>query len=114
MSKIIFILAFLAWSLVAQADVEISGAWAQATAPGQEVGVAFISLASSDTISLESVTSPVAKNVKIHRMLMDNGFHLILLGLKRPLKDGDVIEISLTLKDLHGKKTILKTSATVK
>ena len=138
MNKIILSLVFAAWSLAAQAGVEITGAWARATAPGQTVGAAFMTLNSSDNASLESASSPVAKSVQIHRMSMDNGvmkmrmldslplpagksvkldpdgLHLMLLGLKKPLKEGDNIEISLTLKDKLGKQTIQKISFTVK
>ena len=138
MNKIIISLVFAAWSLAAQAGVEITGAWARATAPGQTVGAAFMTLKSSDNASLESAASPIAKSVQIHRMSMDNGvmkmrmldslplpagkivkldpdgLHLMLLGLKRPLKEGDKIEISLTLKDKLGKQTIQKISLPVK
>ena len=138
MNKIIISLVFAAWSLAAQAGVEISGAWARATAPGQEVGAAFMTLKSSDNASLESAASPIVKSVQIHRMSMDNGvmkmrmldslplpagksvkldpdgLHLMLLGLKKPLKEGDKIEISLTLKDKLGKQTIQKVIFPVK
>ena len=138
MNKIILSLVFVAWSLVAQAGVEISGAWARATAPGQTVGAAFMTLTSSDNASLDSVSSSIAKRVQIHRMWMDNGvmkmrmldslplpagksvildpdgLHLMLLGLKKPLKEGDNIEISLTLKDKLGKQKIQKISLPVK
>ena len=138
MNKIILTLAFVTWSIAAQAGVEISGAWTRATAPGQEVGAAFMTLTSSDNASLVSASSPVAKNVEIHRMSMDNGvmkmrmldslplpagksvkldpdgLHLMLLDLKKSLKEGDKVEISLTLKDSLGKLTIQKVNATVK
>ena len=138
MNKIILTLAFVTWSIAAQAGVEISGAWTRATAPGQEVGAAFMTLTSSDNASLVSASSPVAKNVEIHRMSMDNGvmkmrmldslplpagksvkldpdgLHLMLLDLKKSLKEGDKVEISLTLKDSLGKLTIQKVNAPVK
>jgi copper(I)-binding protein len=124
--------------LGAHAGVEISNAWARSTAPGQEVGAAYMSLKSTRAAKLLEVKSPVAESVEIHEMSMNNGvmkmrmldvldlpagkavklepggFHLMLIGLKKPLKAGDNIEISLTVKDSRGKLSTQKASLPVK
>lgn len=138
MNRLAISLVLVAWSLAAQAGVGISDSWARATAAGQDVGAAYMTLKSSTDATLVSATSPVSTSVEIHSMTMDNGvmkmrmldslplpagkpvklepsgFHLMLLGLKKPLKAGDKIEISLTLKDKLGKLEIQKVSLPVK
>jgi copper(I)-binding protein len=124
--------------LGAHAGVEISNAWARSTAPGQEVGAAYMSLKSTRAAKLLEVKSPVAESVEIHEMSMNNGvmkmrmldvldlpvgktvklepggFHLMLIDLKKPLKAGENIEISLTVKDNRGKLSTQKVSLPVK
>jgi copper(I)-binding protein len=124
--------------LGAHAGVEISNAWARSTAPGQEVGAAYMSLKSTRAAKLLEVKSPVAESVEIHEMSMNNGvmkmrmldvldlpvgktvklepggFHLMLIDLKKPLKAGGNIEISLTVKDNRGKLSTQKVSLPVK
>jgi copper(I)-binding protein len=138
MNRSAITLALLLWGLSAHASVEISDAWARATAPGQEVGAAYMSLKSARAAKLLKVKSPAAGSVEIHEMSMNNGvmkmrmldvlelpagrtvklepggFHLMLIDLKKPLKAGDNIEISLTLKDSRGKLSSQKVSLPVK
>ena len=126
------------FSIAAHAEVEISDAWARATAPGQEVGAAYMNLKSTKTAKLVEVKSQAAGSVEIHEMSMKNGvmkmrmlevlelpagklvklapggFHLMLFDLKKPLAAGENIELSLTLKDSRGKLTTQKVSLPVK
>ena len=138
MNRLAISLVLAAWSLAAQAGVVISDSWARATVAGQDVGAAYMTLNSTTDATLLAAASPVSTSVEIHSMTMDNGvmkmrmldslplpagkpvklepsgFHLMLLGLKKPLKAGDKIEISLTLKDKLGKQEIQKVSLPVK
>lgn len=138
MNRLITALILAIWSLVGHAGMEISDAWAHATAPGQDVGAAYMTLKSSEDATLVSASSPAADSVEIHRMWMDHGvmkmrmldslslpagkpvklepggFHLMLFDLKKPLKAGDKIEILLTLKGKHGKQSSQKVSLPVK
>jgi periplasmic copper chaperone A len=138
MNRLLLALALLLMSLGAQATIEITDAWARATAPGQEVGAAYLSLKSDLPAKLLKVESPASDSVEIHEMSMNNGvmkmrmldtldlpagkvvklepggFHLMLIDLKKPLKAGEVIEISLTLKDRQGKTTTQKVRLPVK
>jgi copper(I)-binding protein len=130
MNKIFISLILLACSFSAHASVKITDAWVRATAPGQEVGGAYMTITSKIDSTLTSASSPIASDVQIHRMWMEkdvmkmrrldslllpkgkpvklgpDGFHLMLFGLKKPLKEGDNIEFSLTLKDKLGNQTV--------
>ena len=138
MNRLAITLSLLLWSLGAHAGVEISNAWARSTAPGQEVGAAYMSLKSTMAAKLLEVKSPIAESVEIHEMSMNNGvmkmrmldvldlpagktvklepggFHLMLIDLKKPLRAGDAIEISMTFKDGRGKLINQKVSLPVK
>lgn len=138
MIKFVLFLILAALCQVAHADITISNAWARATAPGQEVGAAYMNLKSDQTAKLISVKTPVADSVEIHEMSMKNGvmkmrmqdaldlpagkvvklepggFHLMLIDLKKPLKAGETIELSLSLKDSKGKLATQKISLPVK
>jgi periplasmic copper chaperone A len=117
----------LPFASVAAEPVNISGAWARATAPGQEVGAAYMVLQSPLDATLIKITSDAAGSVEIHSMTMDHGvmemrmqatlplaagkpvrlapggFHLMLFDLKKPLKAGDQLTLTLTFRDNHGK-----------
>ena len=107
-------------------QLSVSNAWARASAPGQEVGAVYMTLTSASELTLTSIASPAAENAEIHRMSMNDGImrmrmiemlalapgepvklqpgglHLMLFGLKQPLKAGDSITVTLNLKDKHG------------
>lgn len=110
-----------------QTQVLISQAWTRATAPGQQVGAAYMTLQSKTDMWLEKVESPVAGSVEIHSMTMKDGvmqmrmmeklalkanqqeklepggFHLMLFDLKKPLKAGESVDFTLHFKDGAGK-----------
>lgn len=134
-----FIAVFLVCaSLTAQANVEITDAWARATPPGQEVGAAYMNLKSKRAAKLIGASCSIADSVEIHEMSMKNGvmkmrmlqvmplpagktvklepggFHLMLIDLKKPLTAGDTIEIELSVKDAKGKTGRQKISVPVK
>lgn len=113
--------------------VVIDHAWARATAPGQEVGAAYMELKSSEDCILTKVETPVAGSVEIHKMSMKDGvmgmrmlealdlpagqtvklepggFHLMLFDLKSPLKTGGSVPATLHFKTKNGKTLMLKT-----
>ena len=137
------ILSFLIISLLASCaqadnDVAISNAWVRATAPGQEVGAAYMTLQSARDITLIKTESAAAGSVEIHSMTMNDGvmqmrkmdtlplsagkpaklepggFHLMLFDLKKPLKAGEQVEFTLHFKDSAGKTNVMKLSAPIK
>ena len=137
------ILVFISASLLvsvaaADNDITISQAWARATAPGQAVGAAYMTLQSPADSTLVKVESPAAGSVEIHSMTMKDGvmkmrmldtlalpankpaklepggFHLMLFELKQPLKAGESVQFTLYFKDSAGKTSTSSVSAPVK
>lgn len=128
----------LASSVQAADSVEFSRAWVRATAPGQEVGAAYMTLKSSSDVTLTRVESPVAGSVEIHNMSMKNGvmemrmmetlplsagkpfklepggFHLMLFDLKKPLKAGEKVSFTLQFKDHSGNTSTRQIAAPIK
>lgn len=118
-------------------DLLINASWARATVPGQPAGAAYLSLENKGKTGnkLLAVSTPIAKSAEIHSMSMDgdimrmrevgsldirpeekivmqagNGYHIMLLGLNKPLVVGD--RFPLTLSFEKGGK--LEISAVVK
>jgi copper(I)-binding protein len=118
--------------------VTISHAWVRATAPGQDVGAAYMQLTSASNLTLTKAESPAAESVEIHSMTMKEGimemrmldkltlpagkpvklepggFHLMLFDLRQPLKAGEKVPFTLHFKDAAGKSTVMKIEAPVK
>lgn len=118
-------LALAALSAVAHSfklgEIDIGHPYARPTREGQMVGAGYLKLANKGPVDrLISATSPAAGSVEIHSMSMEGdvmkmrqvdaieiatgqtvelkpgGYHLMLMGLKAPLKVGD--KFPLTLK----------------
>jgi len=124
--------------LAAIAQVSVQDAWVRGTVPGQSATGAFMQLSSSADTSLVAVASPVAKVVEIHSMtheggvmrmraveslpvpagksveLGPGGYHVMLMDLAQPLKEGDKVPLTLTFADKSGKKTTQDVTATVR
>lgn len=102
----------------------ISTPWSRATPPGATVGGAYFEIVNAGPADrLLSLSSPVASSVEMHQTLLDGtvtemrqvesvvvpargkvrfapgGLHVMLLGLKAPLKQGQ--HFSLRLKFAH-------------
>jgi hypothetical protein len=123
----LLILSLLPLTGAAAELVNISHAWARATAPGQEVGAAYMNLKSPVDATLTAVSSAAADSIEIHQMSMNKGvmemrmmeslplpagkmvklepggFHLMLFDLKKPLKAGEELMVTLSIKDKAGK-----------
>lgn len=99
--------------------VTVSGAWVRGSVAGQTASGAFMELQSAENAVLLGASSPVAGVVELHEMSMDNGmmkmravpklelpagktvalkpggYHIMLMDLKRPLKKGEVVPLTL-------------------
>lgn len=102
--------------------IKIEQPWSRATPAGAGVGVGYLKLTNTGSAPdrLVGGTSPVAANVEIHEMAMTNGVmtmrplangieikpgetvelkpgssHIMLKGLKQPLKQGDTVKGTL-------------------
>ena len=119
-------------------DIEASGAWIRATAPGQDQAGADLSIASKQPATLVGASSSACKAVQLHTMTSENGmmrmsevkaielpagkrvnfresgYHLMLIGLKAPLKEGETVPLTLSIR--VGKQGVVKieTKAEVK
>jgi periplasmic copper chaperone A len=117
------VIVLMLFSHLATAEVAISEAWVRATAPGQKVGAAYMTLQSPQAMKLFYAETKSADEVEIHSMSMANGimkmrkldtlnlqpnkpeklapgsFHLMLFGLKAPLKAGEKVTLKLCFKD---------------
>ena len=121
-------------TLCAKDIVTIEDAWVRPTAPGQDVGAAYMTLLSTQNTSMVNAESNVTKSVEIHSMTMQNGvmkmrmletlalaanksyklepggFHLMMFDLKKPLTEGQFVEFELTFKsdDAKSKQKVFK------
>jgi copper(I)-binding protein len=120
-SQLIFALLMLSAPFVNAQSVQIKDAFARATNPGQSVGGGYLTIENPNTSpdKLVSVSYAKASSVQIHEMKMEGdkmimrdigtlvipakskvelkpgGYHLMLMGLKEQLNDGDVLPITL-------------------
>lgn len=136
--KATFFAAALAATTVAHAQVTVKNAWVRATVPQQQATGAFMQLASPKETTLISATSPLTPSVEVHEMTMqDNvmrmrqvpgvvvpagktvelapgGYHIMLMNLKRPVKEGDTVPLTLTFRAADGKSESVKVAAEVR
>lgn len=97
-----------------------------------------MTLTASTNRHLVGVSSPIAQNAEVHEMSMENdimkmraiprlplpagktvelkpgGFHIMLFGLKRQIKSGETIALTLTFEDEQQQRTELRVNAIAK
>jgi periplasmic copper chaperone A len=136
--SILSIAGALALAAPAAAQVTASDAWVRGTVTGQMATGAFMQLKSPTDTALVAAASPVAKIVEIHEMKMDagvmkmgaidrlalpagkavelkpGGYHVMLMDLKQPLKEGDTVPLTLTFEDKSGRKQALDVKVPVR
>lgn len=122
-------LAALALPLQARCapDLSVTAPWVRATVPAQKSTGAFMHLQSGSPARLVGVSSSAAAVVEMHQMemaggtmkmgrvdgielapgkrvnLASGGYHIMLMGLKKQLKEGDAIDLTLHVQG-QGKK----------
>lgn len=104
-------------------DLKIEKPWSRATPGNSKIGAGYFTVTNTGAApdTLVSVTTPASDHVEIHEMAMKDGvmtmrpmakgvtiapgkavsfapggFHLMLMGLKAPLKQGDKVPLTLT------------------
>jgi copper(I)-binding protein len=135
----IFACIFLAAaSLAAQAQVTAKDAWVRATVPAQKTTGAFMTLTSSEDVKIVGASSPAAAKVELHASMsmggvmqmhaMDSialptgkavelkpgGMHVMLIGLKGQMKEGDKVPIALAVEKKGGARASVQVEATVR
>ncbi len=118
--------------------VSAGNAWVRATAPGQKTAGAYMDLTSDADAALVAVESAVAGKAELHSMSMDagvmrmrpvakidlpakkavklapGGLHVMLLDIKQPLKEGDKIALTLTIRGGGNAPSTVKVEAQVR
>lgn len=119
-------------------EVTVSDAWARATAPGQGAAAVQMTITSSKAGALVGGASAASNTVEVHTMVMEgnmmkmrqieelplpagkpvslaeDGYHVMLIGLKKPLKEGDKVPFEITVKFKDGSKATVRSEALVK
>ena len=132
------LLAMMAAAPAYADDVKVTQAWARATAPGQDSASVQLTITSKKDATLIGVASGSAQRGEIHTMVMEgdvmkmraieslplpaktpvtlgaDGNHVMLIGLKKPLKAGRKLPFALTVKFADGKTVVLKELAVIK
>ena len=131
-------IAALAAAPCALAQVAVMDPWVRGTVAGQTGTGAYMQLKSATDVAVVGVASPVAGIAEIHDMKMDGtvmrmaavrrlelpanrivdlkpgGLHVMLMALKRPLKDGERVPITLTVEDKAGQRFTVAVDAPVR
>lgn len=129
--KKILLLALLTLSTLFASDIEVKDAYVRATPPGLPNSAAFMTVENNTDkdIAIVKATSNVSKVVELHTHSMKDGvmkmyqvpkvdipangktelkpggFHVMLIGLHKPLKVGE--EVTYTLEFSNGESTTI-------
>lgn len=119
------------------AEVTVNEPWVRATVANQPSTGAFMELLSDQDSSLIKADSPIAKHVEVHEMHMDNdimkmreiprielpkgeavklepgSYHIMLIDLKKQVKEGEHVPLELTFEYADGKQETIHIEAHV-
>jgi hypothetical protein len=122
----------------AQAQVKIDNPWVRGAVPGQLATGAFLDITSTRDAALVKVESAIAATVEVHAMAMKNnmmsmhevpkvdlpagkqvrlapgGFHIMLMDLKQPVKNGETVPLRLTIEYPDKKREVVEVKAQVR
>jgi copper(I)-binding protein len=132
----ILALITLAMSATAMADnVRVDTPWVRATAPGQKVAGGFMTLTADADMVLVGGSSPISKHIELHYMRMEGGvmemremkeirlpkdkavalepggLHVMFIGLRKPITEGQKVPLSLIVKSAGGKRKTITLEA---
>jgi periplasmic copper chaperone A len=117
-------LAMVGHAAQADNDIHIAKAWARATPPAAKTGAIYLTITNTGSApdTIEGASSPAADKVELHEMKMENGvmrmrpvpsltiapgqsvvlkpngYHLMLIGLKAPLTEGQKVPVTVTFE----------------
>lgn len=140
MRKILGLMAITTLFMATQAwagEVTVSGAWVRATAPGQDTAAVSLKITSKKDGNLVGISSKASGKAELHTMKIENemmmmrrvpsialpanqelslgdGDHIMLIDLKKPLKEGDVVKLRLTVEFADKTKENVDVKADVK
>jgi copper(I)-binding protein len=120
------------------AQVTVSNAWVRGTVGPQTTTGAFMDIRSTESVTLVAVATPIARIADVHETTMKDGvmrmrpiakldvaagqtvtlkpgsYHVMLQDLKRPLKNGETVPLSLTFEGRDKKRVTIETTAQVR
>lgn len=118
--------------------VIVKNAWARATAPGQSTAGVYLEIVSNADAALVAAASPIARSAEIHAMRIEGGvmkmravpkvelparktiklapgeLHVMLVGIKQPLREKDRVPLELTIEGAGGSKSTVRVEAEVR
>lgn len=118
--------------------VAVESPWVRASVPQQQATGAFMRLTARTDLRLVAARSDVAASTEVHEMttqgqmmrmrevaavalprgrsvaLAPGGYHIMLIGLKRPLVAGEQVPITLVLEDAAGRRSETRVQAIVR
>ncbi|TAK86255.1 MAG: copper chaperone PCu(A)C [Aquabacterium sp.] len=137
-ARLSLLLSAMALAAPAWAQVSVDDAWARATVPQQKSSGAYLRITAARAAALVEVRTPVAGSAEIHEMSMvgdvmrmraidrlplpagravalePGGYHVMLLDLKRQLKAGEVVPLTLVIEDQDKKRQSVEVQASVR
>jgi len=122
----------------ALAQVSVQDPWVRATVPQQKATGAFMRIQSPAAARLVSASSPVAGITELHEMTMQDGimkmravpgidiaagqgaelkpggYHIMLMDLKRQVREGETVPVKLVIQDAAGKRQTIEVKASAR
>ncbi|MDD5299349.1 MAG: copper chaperone PCu(A)C [Gallionella sp.] len=119
-------------------DIQVEGARTRATVPGQETAMVYFSITSKQPATLVGASSAASKTAELHLMthkngmmrmqeiksidlpanerveMTEHGYHLVLSGLKTPLKAGATVPLTLNIEMADKRSVKVNVKAEVK
>ncbi|MBI3373586.1 MAG: copper chaperone PCu(A)C [Betaproteobacteria bacterium] len=138
MKRLLFASLVVAAASAAFAQLTVKEPWVRATVPQQMATGAFMQITSPTDTRLVEVRTPVAGVAEIHEMAMEKdvmkmravaglalpagktaelepgGYHVMLLGLKGQVKEGETVPVTLVLEGKDGKRETIEIKAPVR
>jgi len=139
--KKILITSLLAMTAVTSAygsEVKVKDAWTRATAPGQDSAMVQLVIISKKDAKLVGVACKDANTSELHSMVMEGemmkmrqveaidlpagktvdlgeaGYHLMLIGLKKPLEAGKKTNCEMVVRGVDGKDTKVQVTSKIR
>jgi copper(I)-binding protein len=134
----VFLCGSLLLAAAAQAEVTVKDAWVRGTVPAQKSTGAFATLTSTEDAKLVGAKSPAAKVVEVHEsmihggmahmqavesvalpagkavQLKPGGYHVMLIGLTKPIQAGEQVPITFEIEDAKGRRSTVDARAEVR
>jgi hypothetical protein len=130
--------ALACFTVAASAQVTVKDAWVRPTIGAGTATAGYFEITSAKPAKLVGAQTPVAPSAELHEMKMDgdvmrmravdvvplpagqpvtfrpNGLHVMITGLKAPLKAGDSVPLTLLVEGADGKRERVEVKASVR